>query len=300
MILTVTFNPAIDHTYVVDSNLAEEHIIRTDESHFDAGGKGINVASYLNDLGHDAIATGLLGGFTGKFIRNELDNLGLDHDFAEGGITRINTTIAGENEHKINHSGPETEEEAVDRVIEKVASRNPDKVIISGSLPPGLDSSAIDSIEKAVDGEVVVDLHGDTLGLLEQNYFMAKPNREELSEATGMRAETVGEAFEAARSLREDGFEIVVASLGSEGALLVSDEKSIFAEGLDSEVVDTTGAGDALLSAMIAYLEEGLGEGESLVRALAFATLVVETAGTGSPDLEDFEEYVEKVDVREL
>ena len=301
MILTVTFNPAIDHTYTVEEDLADSHILRTDDSQFDAGGKGINVASYLNSLGKDTLATGLLGGFTGEFIRSKLDEQGLKHDFADAGTTRINTTIIGdEAEYKVNHSGPEAGEEAVDRVLEKVRAREPDTVVISGSLPPGLDYSAVEKIGEKVDSDVVVDLHGDTLGELEGDYLLAKPNRKELSEATDMSVETVEDCKKASGKLLDRGFDNVLASLGEDGAVLSTEDKVLYAKGLDSEVVDTTGAGDAMLAAMLAGIQSDMDKRESLKQALAFATLVVETPGTRTPEMDRLEAYMEKVDVSEV
>lgn len=301
MILTVTFNPAIDHTYTVEEDLADSHILRTEDSQFDAGGKGINVSSYLNSLGEETLATGLLGGFTGEFIRSKLDEQGLNHDFAEAGTTRINTTVIGdEAEYKVNHSGPETGSEAVERVLEKVRAQEPETVVISGSLPPGLDYTAVEKVSKMVDAEVVVDLHGDVLGKLEGDYLLVKPNRKELSEAAGIEVESVEDCKKASERLLDRGFDNVLASLGEDGAVLSTGDKALYVEGLDSEVVDTTGAGDAMLAAMLSAIEEDMSEKESLEKALAFATLVVETPGTRTPEIERLEEYMEKAEVREI
>lgn len=301
MILTVTFNPAIDHTYTVEEDLADSHILRTEDSQFDAGGKGINVSSYLNSLGKETLATGLMGGFTGEFIQSKLDEQGLKHDFAEAGTTRINTTIIGdEAEYKVNHSGPETGKEAVERVLEKVRTQEPETVVISGSLPPGLDYTSVEKIREAVDAEVVVDLHGDVLGELEGGYLLAKPNRKELSEATGIEVESVEACKKASKKLLERGFENVLASLGEKGAVLSTEGKTLYVEGLDSEVVDTTGAGDAMLASMLAGVQEDIGKKDALKQALAFATLVVETPGTRKPKMDRLEEYIEKVKVRDV
>lgn len=301
MILTITFNPAIDHTYTVEEELADSHILRTEDSQFDAGGKGINVSSYLNSLGKETLATGLLGGFTGEFIQNKLDDQGLEHDFAEAGTTRINTTIIGdEAEYKVNHSGPESGEEAVERVLEKVRIQEPETVVISGSLPPGLDYKAVEKIREAVDAEVVVDLHGNILGRLKGDYFLAKPNRKELSEATNLELETIEDCKKASKKLLDKGFDNILASLGEDGAILSMENRSIYVEGLDSEVVDTTGAGDAMLAAMLAGLREGMSKEDALKQALAFATLVVETSGTRTPEVEKLEDYIEKVEAKEI
>lgn len=298
MILTVTFNPAIDHTYILDEDLEDGNISRTEKSRFDAGGKGINVSSYLSSLGLDSVATGFLGGFTGKFIRSELDDQGLDYDFVEGGRTRINTTVvANSEEYKINHSGPETHEENVKKVIEKIRERNPEAIVISGSLPPGIDYTAIERIKNEVSSKVVVDLSGDVLAELNEDYFLAKPNEEELSKATGIEVNSVKSAVEASEVLLERGFQNVLASLGEKGALLSSDDQRIYAKGLDVEVVDTTGAGDAMLSATISELLEGKDKFESLKNGLAFSTIVVQTSGTQIPELEKLEEYKERAEI---
>lgn len=301
MILTVTFNPAIDHTYTVEEDLADSHILRTEDSQFDAGGKGINVSSYLNALGRETLATGLLGGFTGDFIQEELDEQGLKHDFVDSGTTRINTTVIGENtEYKINYSGPETGKESVDKVLERILEHEPEILVISGSLPPGLDHSVVERIRDQVDARVVLDLHGDVLGEMQGEYLLAKPNRKELSEATDIDVETVDDCKDAAKILLDRGFENILASLGEEGALLSTEDRTLYVEGLDSDVVDTTGAGDAMLASMLAGMQEGMDKEDALKQALAFATLAVETPGTRTPEIDRLEEYMREVKLREV
>lgn len=297
MILTVTFNPAIDHTYVLDNDIEDSEISRTDASRFDAGGKGINVSSYLKALNVETTATGVLGGFTGDFIKSELDKQGLSHDFVEGGRTRVNTTVlAGDREYKINHDGPETGQSAVEEIISKIDELEPENVVISGSLPPGLDYMAVEKIAGETDSRVTVDLSGKVLGQLESNYFLAKPNEDELSDATDQEVESVEKAYEAAQILLERGFENVLASLGGKGALLVSQDEGWYVEGIDASVEDTTGAGDAILSGFLAGLKQEKSKSEALEEALAFATTVVETSGTQLPDMEDLDTYVEKAE----
>jgi tagatose 6-phosphate kinase len=60
MILTVTLNPALDITYRVPSvHLGETHRVTTVRQR--AGGKGVNVARVLAELGEEVLATGLAG-----------------------------------------------------------------------------------------------------------------------------------------------------------------------------------------------------------------------------------------------
>src|SRR6266700_2238889 len=58
-IATVTLNPAIDMTVRVDG-FQTNTVNRGQTMQFDAGGKGVNVASFLADYGHATALTGNL------------------------------------------------------------------------------------------------------------------------------------------------------------------------------------------------------------------------------------------------
>src|SRR4051812_1333621 len=59
-VVTVTLNPAIDQTLTIPG-FAAGRVNRVAESRSHAGGKGVNVACFLADLGVDVAATGFLG-----------------------------------------------------------------------------------------------------------------------------------------------------------------------------------------------------------------------------------------------
>ena len=63
MILTVTMNPSVDTRYQLDELIIDDVNRVTPEK--TAGGKGLNVARVLGQLGDDVVATGLLGGHMG-------------------------------------------------------------------------------------------------------------------------------------------------------------------------------------------------------------------------------------------
>lgn len=80
MILTLTMNPAIDIGYTVDT-LKIDTVNRTNKVSKTPGGKGLNVSRVLKQLGSPVLATGLLGGHIGAFIKEKLDEVGLRNDF---------------------------------------------------------------------------------------------------------------------------------------------------------------------------------------------------------------------------
>ncbi|WP_336024978.1 1-phosphofructokinase [Halobellus salinisoli] len=298
-VLTVTMNPAVDHTLTIEGSLREGEVARTDDAQFDAGGKGINVSQYLTELGVDAPATGFLGGPFGRMIGDALDDDGIAHDFVDiDGRTRLNTTVLSpDGEYKINHNGPVVGDADVDSLVRRVEVRDPKRLVVAGSLPRGIDADAVDRLANAGPWETAVDMGGSFLQRLDAEYLVCKPNRDELAAATGRAVETVDDAAAAARDLRGHGFEYVLASLGSDGALLVTDSDAYYAPALSVDVVDTVGAGDALLSGFLAGLARGESVEMALRTAVVVAARVVSVSGTSVPVFDDVFADRERVDL---
>jgi 1-phosphofructokinase len=299
MILTVTLNPAVDHTIQVDELPEPGSVARTDSAQFDPGGKGINVSKYLVELGADTLATGLLGDFLGDYITDNLHEEGIPCDFVDiDGCSRMNTTLLTDGEeYKINHDGPTVSADAVDDVIGVIEKYGPDTVVVAGSRPPGLGPAAIDRIARSGPWRTVVDVGGETLSQLDARYALSKPNREELGAATGRSVETLDECIEAVRALRGQGFDRVVASLGGDGALIAGEEGVLHAAALNADVVDTVGAGDSLLAGVVRALERGQSDRAALQCGIAIASRVVGVPGTDVPAFADVQSDVENVSV---
>lgn len=288
MILTVTPNPAVDHTLELDEALAPASVARTNAARFDPGGKGINVSKYLVGLETETLATGYVGGFLGGFLTTALADQEIPNDFIEiDDGTRLNTTIlTPEAEYKINQDGPTVDEDAVETIIETISRYRPETVVVAGSLPPGLDAGAIDTVARAGPWETVVDVDGPLLSALDAEYDLCKPNREELAAATGEDTTSVEDCVSAARTLRDRGFDRVVASLGADGAILVTEERSLHVPALDVDVTDTVGAGDALLAGVLSERARGGSEEAALRAGVAVAARVVAVPGTSVPSFE--------------
>jgi len=93
------------------------------------------------------------------------------------------------------------------------------------------------------------------------------------------------DAVAAAEELQGQGFESVVASLGADGAVLVSPATTALEPPIECEVVDTVGAGDALLAGFLAALDTGKSEATALETGVVTATEAVQTVGTTVPSL---------------
>ena len=102
MIYTVTLNPSIDFIVRLDS-LALGSVNRMTSDDKFAGGKGINVSRILKRLDIENTATGFIGGFTGRFVKDGLVDEGIATKFVEvSEDTRINVKVKAGEETEIN------------------------------------------------------------------------------------------------------------------------------------------------------------------------------------------------------
>ncbi|WP_256592802.1 1-phosphofructokinase family hexose kinase, partial [Pseudomonas sp. 2822-17] len=103
MIYTLTLNPSIDYIVSVqDFQLGKTNRTKTELKY--PGGKGINVSKVLRNLDIESKAIGFIGGFTGEFVKSELEKTNVTADFIEvEGDTRINVKLRTEdNETEVN------------------------------------------------------------------------------------------------------------------------------------------------------------------------------------------------------
>ena len=128
MIVTVTMNPSIDISYLLD-HLKLDTVNRTSQVTKTPGGKGLNVTRVIHDLGGDVIATGVLGGFHGAFIANELKKANIPQAFTSiKEETRDSIAILHEgNQTEILEAGPTVSPEEISNFLEnfdQLTSRN--------------------------------------------------------------------------------------------------------------------------------------------------------------------------------
>ncbi len=265
MIYTVTFSPAID--YVVDlPSLEVGAINRSKGEHALAGGKGINVSIVLANLGRPSVATGFLGGFTGRFIADEMEKRGIRSAFVPvDGLTRINVKLRGKEETAINGQGPAITPEQIEALMKQLeALGEEDLLIISGTIPSSLPSNIYETILERIKGngcKVIVDATNDILlNTLKYRPLLVKPNQEELEEMFHVTIHNKEELIENAEKLLDLGAQNVIVSLGGDGALLVGKGiEPLLLPAPQGKVVNTVGAGDSLVAGFVdEYLNSGI------------------------------------------
>ncbi|MGB4648803.1 MAG: 1-phosphofructokinase [Acetivibrionales bacterium] len=297
MIYTVTLNPAVDKTVVIN-DFKVDSVNRVASMRKDAGGKGINVSKVISSLGGRSKAMGILGGFTGRYIKNYLDDIGIENDFVFiSGETRTNLKIIdrmNRTNTDINEPGPAVSESDLETLRDKLLSavRNDSIVVFSGSVPENVDKDIyfcwIDDV-KQKGATTILDADGELLKKgIEAGPHLIKPNIFELGRLFGTEIRDARQAAEYAGQLvRDYKNRMVVVSMGDKGALFVDRAKVLLVHAPDVEVQSTVGAGDAMVAALAYSIDRGL-DFESMVRlAAASAGANVMTSGTQPAALSD-------------
>lgn len=253
MIYTLTLNPSID--YIINlENFIPGDINLTKSEYKLPGGKGINVSQVLKNLQNPNIALGFIGGFTGNFIKNSLEEKKINNDFIEIlGDTRINIKMKdNNNESEINGGSPEISLEALKKLKEKLGSLiSGDTLILSGSVPRSISSTIYKDIMTDIpDGiKVILDAKGDALleGVKGKPY-MIKPNNHELGDIFDVKLESIEDTIFYGRKLLDLGAQNIIVSMAGDGALLITPTNSYIASAPKGKLINSVGAGDSLVA----------------------------------------------------
>ncbi|HEL1119869.1 1-phosphofructokinase [Streptococcus equi] len=253
MIYTVTLNPSIDFIVRIDQlDIGAVNRMVSDDTF--AGGKGINVSRILQRLGIDNTATGFLGGFTGRFIKESLAAESIHTDFVTvDQDTRINVKIKSAEETEINGLGPVISKQQLDHlkaILANVSAK--DIVVFAGSAPSSLGNDVYKDLIPLVrqaGAQVVCDFEGQTLlDSLAYHPLLVKPNNHELEAIFNVSLNGLDDVEIYARKVLDMGAQHVIVSMAGDGALLVTQEAAYFAKPIKGQVKNSVGAGDSMVA----------------------------------------------------
>src|SRR5438309_4689498 len=283
-IATVTLNPAIDQTVRVD-NLQPDRVNRGQSISFDASGKGVNVASFLADYGHDTAVTGYLGQENTDIFEQFFASKGIDDCFVRiPGNTRINVKLVDEKNQKttdINMPGQTPPQEAMNTLLQTIEqlAKSCDWFVLSGSLPPHVPTTiyaAIITQLKRQKKRIILDTSGEALREgIRAGPTIVKPNIDELHYLIGHPLTSETEIQQAAHQLLNEDIELVVVSMGRQGAMLVEQATTLIATPPEVTVKKTFGAGDAMVAGLVTSQIQGLSLADCGRLATAFSVGVI-------------------------
>ena len=304
-IVTVTVNPAIDTSCSVEQ-VVPERKLRCSEPHHDPGGGGLNVARAVRRLGGEAVAFWTGGGALGQLLGRLLDEEGLDHRAIRvEGMTRESLTVLETSttlQYRFGMPGPPLHSQEVQECLSHVQGfrPTPDYLVLSGSLPPGApDDLYAQFARQAPAGcRVVLDASGNALQLgLGAGVYLIKPNVRELGQLAGRVIER-DKDIEAIsqRLIREGRVEVVVASLGAGGAVVVTAEGAERLRAPTVEIRSKVGAGDSTVAGVVLALTRGSSVRDAVRFGMAAGAAAVMTEGTSLCRREDAERLYQEME----
>lgn len=298
MILTLTANPSVDRTITLAGPLQRGAVQRLLSVTFQAGGKGVNISRAAVSAQLPTLAL-----FPADPSDPFVTSLGDDQipclPVGPAGSVRTNLTVTEPDgtTTKLNSPGSEATPELLDALAHSALNQATQAkwMVLAGSVPPGVPAGWYGELVAALresPAKIAVDTSDDPLvalvdGLPGSAPDLMKPNGDELASFTGGDPATLesdpAEAARAAATLIDRGVGAVLATLGGNGAVLVTADGAWHAAPPPTTVVSTVGAGDSSLFGYLLGDVRGLPEAERLALGVAYGSAAAGLPGTTIP-----------------
>ena len=289
-VATLTLNPALDVATATEEVRPIDKL-RCEAPRYDPGGGGINVARVVCTLGGNATAVYPAGGPAGAMLRHLLDDACVRQRVIPiAGVTRESFTVdeqATGQQFRFVLPGPALTAEEQTRCLAELARLGPPPpfLVVSGSLPPGVPPEILARLARIAHekgARLVVDTSGEALRhAAGEGVFLMKPNLRELSSLCGR--ELGGHQDQAAAAgemIRRGAADVIVLSLGAEGALLVTAEAAERLPAIEVPVASAVGAGDSMVGGLVLALARGWPLRDAVRFGMAAGAATLMTEGT--------------------
>ncbi len=309
MIATVTLNPCLDQHIMVRGLMVEE-ANRWDRLRRYAGGKGIDVSRAIHEMDGITIAYGFIGGANGRTVEILLDEEDVLFSFTPvKQETRTNFIITDTRTYqqtRIDAPGPRVSKKEQERLYRKLRKirPNPDLIVASGSVPPGVPANiyydiVVEAKSKGV--RAIVDSEGRWLEeAIKAKPYLIKPNIREAGGILRMELPTEEEIVKGALDLVKMGVEIVVISRGKDGIIAATKGRVLKGVAPPVKARSAVGAGDCTVAGLALKLAHGEPLIEACRLAVAMGTAAVLTPGTELCHRADVEELLPQIEVWEM
>jgi len=302
-IITLTINPSLDKSTHFAKLVAEQKI-RCEKPRYDAGGGGINVSKAIAKLGGSTTCVFTSGGSSGAMLEDLMEKEKLESiviktkNWTRENFIAFDTST--QSQYRFGFPGNELFVDETDKIIEVVSKLDTNYLVISGSLNEGLPTDLYQKIAetaKASGIKVIVDTSGEALQkVLETGVYLIKPNIGELAKLIGIERLELLDVEKGAKNLVDKGAaEIVVVSLGAEGAILVSKDTTEFVPAPKVAKKSTVGAGDSMVGGMVWALSQNKSLKEVIQIGVCCGTAATMNEGTQLFKVEDVEKLFKEM-----
>ncbi len=303
MIHVICLNPAIDKFYEIDGFAAGETYSGL-QARTVNGGKGVNVARALAQLGEKPTLHAFLGeGADG--LEREMRAL-CNCAFSDvQGMCRTTTNILDRvngRETVITEGGPKITDRNINRLMDTLDdSVYPgDIVVCSGSIIAGAPDDLYAQVSRLcapMGVPCVLDCNAKTLAasLEGASYALGKPNERELCDLLGeARTQKPTEIVRLARRLMPPCGALLV-SMGGAGGVYVTEDAAVWSPGASVEAVSTVGSGDACLAGAVYAMAHRLDMEETLRLAMACGAANAARMDTGVGGMDEVRALMEAI-----
>ena len=298
-ILTLTANPALDIATATEI-IEPSRKLRCEAPRYDPGGGGINVARAAHMLGGGALAVFPAGGASGQMIEALLRQEGvLNVSVPVPGITRESLAVVERQsgkQYRFLLPGPELRAQDQERLLDALAAQIAPEtrfVVASGSLPPGAPADfyrRVADLARQRDARFALDTSGAALTGAGAGIFLIKASLRELSQLRGAAVAEDVALEQAARTVIAEGrCEVLVVSLGADGALLATTDGCRRFPAARIAAIGSVGAGDSMLAGVLVALTRGWELAEAVRFGIAAGSAALLRPGTELCRREDAE-----------
>ncbi len=306
-IVSLTVNPTIDKSSSVGT-VASEIKMRCDPPSFHPGGGGINVSRVVHKLGGDSTVVYTSGGEMGNMLTDLLFQEHLTmRPVPIAGLTRQNLSIYEHSsglQYRFGMPGPEINEEEANRCLDAALESQPEYLVASGSLAPGMSDDFYAQLLRRTQGtntRVIIDTSGKALEAVKKGgAFLLKPNLRELELLSGASFQGEKHIQIMAEALIADGWaEVIVVSMGAGGAAFVTKDTCVRLRPPVVPIQSKVGAGDSMVGGIVWALAAGKTVLEAVRYGVAAGSAAVMTPGTELCRADDVWELYERIAVME-
>ena len=290
MILSVCLNPALQRTLWF-SHYQTNQVNRAIRKTNTVGGKGVNVARVIQQMGCKGHLLYLSGGGTGLEIERLLQSEYLSSTTIPVEISiRVCSTLIGMHQNSlteiVEESEPVTagETKSFLKKFEELLQQS-SMVILSGTVPPGFQDDIYAECLAMCNHcqiPVVVDASKSLLlSTLPLNPFLVKPNYQELADTMSLGGFNVENVRTACKDLNGQGAKNILITHESEPAWFYSDKTFYRLSFPCLDRVNSIGSGDAIAAGFAVGYQQNQSLEESICLGIACgcANVLTETAG---------------------
>lgn len=308
MILVINLNASVDKRYKM-KDLIKGKVMRAAEVDNTPGGKGIHVANVATILGEDCIATGYLGGKSGEFISEKLQDYGIKQDFVQvAGETRSCLAIITESgaQTEILEPGPTVTQEEQEAFLAKYQELLSKATVVaaSGSMPKGLPGDfygQLISLARKAGKPFLLDTSGEALiqGIKAQPYFV-KPNNDEIKVLVGAELRSDEDIVHVLQKFMEDGIKLPVISLGAQGSMAGYNQHVYKITVPKIQCKNPVGSGDSFVAGIAVGIERGMAIEDVLSLGAACGTANAMEDESGFVRKEVVEELFPQIKIQQI